>query len=385
MGGATADIHEILLRLNREHEARLFLPRFPWPFSRCRIAGQRPYPVSRLMFTPADWTPRRIVPAFRRAVERFRPDVVVVADGWHVKPFLFQAVEDFQPWVRVYAYENLCLVNNGTVFADGQPCGNHLLRDPDRCRVCARRQPPAGFCYRQEPWAANAHGAAYPSHVERMFRNARGIIVYNELTRAMVDRCNAGIRIIPSGVDTQVFAPDPEAGRAIPPLIFLPGRMADPVKGMDVVIAAADKLSAEGLLFSVVAAAVDKGWSRSYLHLTGWLSPRQMAPFYRRAAVTVVPSLWPEPQGIVAVESMACGTPVIASRIGGLPAVVEDGVTGFTFGPGNVEELADRLRLLLQDASLRARMGAAARAAAETRFDWDWIYEQYYRGMFARG
>jgi len=78
----------------------------------------------------------------------------------------------------------------------------------------------------------------------------------------------------------------------------------------------------------------------------------------------VVPSLY-ESFGLVALEAMACGTPVIASRVGGLQHTVDDGVTGFLVPAGEPDALADKLRLLLVDSELRERLGANARRKAQ--------------------
>ncbi len=83
---------------------------------------------------------------------------------------------------------------------------------------------------------------------------------------------------------------------------------------------------------------------------------REMA----QAAVTVVPSRG-EAFGLVALESMAVGTPVVASRVGGLAEIVRDEVDGFLVPPDDPDTLADRLAILLKDAALRERMGHNAR------------------------
>jgi len=78
------------------------------------------------------------------------------------------------------------------------------------------------------------------------------------------------------------------------------------------------------------------------------------------AEVTVVPSL-DEAFGLVNIESMSVGTPVVASRVGGIPEIVRDGVDGFLFEPGNDLELGDRLLEVLSDRELREQMGRNAR------------------------
>ncbi len=81
---------------------------------------------------------------------------------------------------------------------------------------------------------------------------------------------------------------------------------------------------------------------------------------WRRSTVAVVPSLVRETFGMVALEAMSAGRPVIASRIGGLPEVVRDGETGLLVEPGNARDLVQAIDCLLSDPALRDRMGAAA-------------------------
>jgi glycosyltransferase involved in cell wall biosynthesis len=79
----------------------------------------------------------------------------------------------------------------------------------------------------------------------------------------------------------------------------------------------------------------------------------------RRSLFTVAPSIWPEPFGLVALEAAAAGKPVIASDIGGLIDIVVDGETGILVPPGDRMALSQAMLKLIDDASLRERMGAA--------------------------
>ena len=91
----------------------------------------------------------------------------------------------------------------------------------------------------------------------------------------------------------------------------------------------------------------------------GERSPDELAEIYRQARVIVLPSLWLENAPLVAIEASAFGRAVVASRVGGLPELVEDARTGFLFDRGDIEGLAERLRLLLTDQSLAGELGAA--------------------------
>ncbi|WP_424187196.1 glycosyltransferase family 4 protein [Actinokineospora sp. G85] len=95
--------------------------------------------------------------------------------------------------------------------------------------------------------------------------------------------------------------------------------------------------------------------------------PAIMAAF-AAAAVVAVPSRWPEPQGLVVTEAMAAGAPVVASSIGGLPTLVDHGLTGLLVPPGDATALAAALDSLLADPTTRRRLGEAGRTAARRYF-----------------
>jgi D-inositol-3-phosphate glycosyltransferase len=107
--------------------------------------------------------------------------------------------------------------------------------------------------------------------------------------------------------------------------------------------------------------------------------------YYSAAEVLVMPSFY-ESFGMVALEAMACGTPVIASQVGGLAFLVRDGETGFTVPEGDPAALCDRLTLLLSDPELRTKMGIAAEHYAQG-YKWETIAEQIagvYRSLLSK-
>jgi glycosyltransferase involved in cell wall biosynthesis len=108
----------------------------------------------------------------------------------------------------------------------------------------------------------------------------------------------------------------------------------------------------------------------------GWVPNSALPPYYRAAAVSVIPSL-EEGFGIPAAEAMGCEVPVVASDAGGLPEVVEDGVTGLVVPRGDVPALASAIGSLLEDPDRRRRMGVAGRRRAVEYFDWDRTAEQF--------
>ena len=189
----------------------------------------------------------------------------------------------------------------------------------------------------------------------------------------------SSMRVIPNGVDPDSFVPA-DASRADPYVLYV-GRLVAQ-KGVDVA------LHAFGILLRRCPATrlvvVGDGDQALYLKrvvrylgiaprvaFVGWQRGQSLVNLYQQAAVVVVPSLY-EPFGMVALEAMACGRPVVASSTGGLAEVVEHDVTGYLVRPGDHLELAQRLAALLLDPARAARLGAAGRRRA-CDFDWESI------------
>ncbi len=87
---------------------------------------------------------------------------------------------------------------------------------------------------------------------------------------------------------------------------------------------------------------------------------------WRRCTIALAPSVWAEPFGIVAIEAMLAGKPLVASNTGGLSDIVVDGETGLLVPPGNVEALAEGMRRLLEEPALRARWGRRPRSGRQS-------------------
>lgn len=109
--------------------------------------------------------------------------------------------------------------------------------------------------------------------------------------------------------------------------------------------------------------------------------------FMARAQVVVVPSVWQEPAGLVVVEGMATGRPIVATRVGGIPEYLVDGVTGILVDPHAPEQIAAALLRLLDSPSEAAAMGRAGRVRVENCFSMDrWVQEtvqMYERALAA--
>ncbi len=94
----------------------------------------------------------------------------------------------------------------------------------------------------------------------------------------------------------------------------------------------------------------------------------QIEDIYRTSDIIVAPSCWQEPFGLVCIEAGVAGRPLVATRVGGIPEVIEDGVNGLLVEPGDVAALAEKVRLLVDDPALRESLGKQARSRVERDF-----------------
>lgn len=113
------------------------------------------------------------------------------------------------------------------------------------------------------------------------------------------------------------------------------------------------------------------------IRFLGFLQGKKLWQTVARAAVVVLPSCWYENNPLTVLEAFAMGKPVVGARIGGIPELVLDGETGFTFIPGNSADLAAKIEFLLKDEALCKRIGRSARTLVEEQYS----PQLYYEGL----
>jgi len=212
------------------------------------------------------------------------------------------------------------------------------------------------------------------------------------------------ISIIPPGVDTSHFyhIPTDEARQAIglpadERMLLFVGRI-EPLKGIDTLIRALARLRETGVqcqvphylaiiggdprasgenlsdeMSRIQTLCRDLGLGDLVLFL-GKRDQTSLPYYYSAADVLIMPSHY-ESFGMVALEAMACGTPVVASQVGGLAFLVQDGITGFVVPDDNPDLLAERLTRLLRDPQLRDRLGFQA-AEYASKYAWENIVDR---------
>jgi glycosyltransferase involved in cell wall biosynthesis len=150
-----------------------------------------------------------------------------------------------------------------------------------------------------------------------------------------------------------------------------------PAKGVDLAIHALTRLPEKAVLWIVGSGAQSDELQAltQTLALTKrvrfWGLQRHVEPLLQASDCFVLPSRWQEAAGLVVLEAQACGLPVVASRIGGIPEYIAEGRSGMLFTPGDADDLAAKLRLLCVDHEACERMAREARLVALERFSAD--------------
>jgi alpha-maltose-1-phosphate synthase len=261
------------------------------------------------------------------------------------------------------------------------------------------------------PWKVEQLGTAYQasSWIERTaYENADGVVAVSEAmsedVQALYGVPRRRIRVIPNGIDLDQYKPTPDPavlarygidpGR---PFVLFVGRITRQKgiihlvhaiphirTGAQVVLCAGAPDTEE--IGREMAEAVETARRRTtnpIIWIAGMVPKADIIPLYTQAAIFICPSVY-EPFGIINLEAMACGTPVVASAVGGIPEVVISEETGLLvpleprggtdFEPRDPErfarDLADAVNCLLDDPRRREQMGARARERVERYFSW---------------
>jgi len=271
------------------------------------------------------------------------------------------------------------------------------------------------------PWKVEQLGGGYAlsSWAERTAAEAAdAVIAVSRTMRADVLDCYPGIdpervHVVHNGIDTQLYTPDPGTGVLdrygvdpdLPSVVFV-GRITRQ-KGVPHLVRAARAFRPEAQVVLCAgqpdtpeigaefqSLVEDLKSHRAGVHWIPEMLPREhVIQLLSHATVFACPSVY-EPLGIVNLEAMACGTAVVASAVGGIPEVVDDGRTGLLVPYDEQDQagfeaaFADRVNTLLDDPDLAREMGVAGRDRAVREFAWDAVaretvkvYESVYESV----
>ena len=304
-----------------------------------------------------------------------------------VRSIGYQAAYAARFWPSVFRLaallrrERADLVHSNSLYSLHSPWAALLARVPHICHVREIPDAPKPLRKLLTTTAARLSARVIPmTHAVAALFNSAGA-------------ADSKLTVIPDGIDLTEFHPSVSGARirrdlAIPanaPVVGFVGRL-DPWKGADVFVRAAGEVAkrcpaarflvcggdlpgyeayAEGVRRLALEAGLD-----GRIDFTGWTYRLDDIPEVMAALdVLVHTSTRPEPFGLVLVEAMATAKPVVAANDGGVPEVVEDGVTGRLVEPGNWRAVAAAVDDLLADPSRAAAFGAAGRARVESLFE----------------
>jgi glycosyltransferase involved in cell wall biosynthesis len=321
--------------------------------------------------------------ATRAAVLRWQPDVIFVHIMWNLTRGIPWQAEQLAPGRVVY------------YVAD------HWAYTPDAHQ--AYWTDAAGSPLRR---AAKRVIAPLPlrviAHDRRRFELGfeRVLCVSNAIRQSMLSHLSLSphqIQVVYNGIDVDAFpfqermAAAASTAEAVPPMRLLYAGSLVPHKGVHVAIDALGELARQGALGGLALTVVGSGRPDYEAHLHEAVTaqgleqvvqfvgrvPRSEMPSQLAAHdVLIFPSEWPEPLARMTQEAMASGAVVIGTTTGGTGEILENGVTGLVFNPGDAVGLAACIRQLRSDPVLFTRLAAAARQRVEERFSFDRMLDQ---------
>jgi glycosyltransferase involved in cell wall biosynthesis len=306
--------------------------------------------------------------ALARVVDEVRPDVAHVH---HVFERLTLSVLDalqrrgVPTVMTLHDYKPVC--PDFRLFTEGAPC--------TRCLSGGYWQVVRHRCLEGSRWRSVA--AAVDAYAAR----ARG--VYDRVDRFVAPSAFLRDRVVEGGLPAErvevlpnpvVAAPSPRLAPGDPPAVLYASRLVAE-KGVDTLLDAAAalpagarvRLAGSGRLARAVRARVAAECLP--VDVLGPLPPDRVAAELRVAAVAVLPALWWENCPMAVLEAAAQGVPVVASAVGGVPELVDDGTTGLLVPPGDTAALSGALTRLLSDPAEAGRLGRAGWARVRSRHD----------------
>jgi glycosyltransferase involved in cell wall biosynthesis len=353
VGGAEVYAHALIAaQRERGHEVALFGGAEQAEIDRpgLRVIQRPNYDAARLIVDPAAKS------ALQEYLARFRPDLIHAHNYFSVALDVVHELGSCGvPLVQtVHDYQLLC-PNSWCVRGDGQPCPGGA---GEQCFQHA--------CERNYPYDAWSVLLARIRQSLVATATSRSIAPSGALVERLLNNGWSGVHHLPYFIE---FTPVPPVSRAEQEVLYV-GRL-EREKGVAVLLSAAGILKGawpelrttvigSGSCLVDLQALARKLQIEDRVRFLRGLPREAIAAHYRSASVCVLPSLWAENSPLVAYECMASATPMIGSRIGGIPELI--GEAGFTFVPGDARALSDALaRFLTLDSGRRGELSEIAR------------------------
>jgi glycosyltransferase involved in cell wall biosynthesis len=300
-----------------------------------------------------------LVREISRLIEERQPDIVH-AHSWMLYSLL-RLVPSLKTRLVVWIHDYGFICPKNTYFRHGGACTGPRYT---KCISCSSEQYGG-----PKALALTTGQAVMKSSLGRVDRYVANSQYVADASAPLLAHGETRMSVIPPFIPDEAFDADQRPRPAfVPPTgdyLMFAGALG-PHKGIDVLLEAWSGLQDRPPLVLAGIRRFDTPTSfPDGVIVTDDVLPREdVLSGWGHCLAAVVPSVWPEPFGLVAAEAMAAGKPVIASAVGGLAEVVDDGVTGIHVPPGDVTALRNALARIIADAPLRARLGAAAREKA---------------------
>jgi len=237
----------------------------------------------------------------------------------------------------------------------------------------------------------------------RIFEKAEAHTMTSEVQleklRSLYAYTRENVAVIECGTNTRLYRPllpgESEAPTSLPEKYILCLSRIDSNKGHDLLLAAFERVRKEApdlhlvigggspeprerevRILRALKTIVSERGMEDRVHFVGYVPDEKMASTYRQAEMFVLPSVF-EPFGMTAIEAMACGTPVIASKFGGIRTVIASGRNGILVDPTNPEEMAGAILRLHRDRDQAGKMGMAGAEMVRQRLSWEAIAERH--------
>jgi glycosyltransferase involved in cell wall biosynthesis len=227
-------------------------------------------------------------------------------------------------------------------------------------------------------------------------RVRKGVVLNEPLKEKLVKKGipEEKLEVIPDGVNVEDFNVSEEEVERVRRKYGLEGVVVmfagtvTPRKGVLELMKAAELLNRKDVLFFVGNLDLDREYARKVVEyakckgvnakFTGFVPYEDLKALYSACDIFVLPS-FEEGQGVVLLEAMASGKPLIGSKVGGIPMQIKHGWNGFLVEPGNAKQLAENIRYLVENESERRKMGRNSKKLAEDEFDWEKVSEKYLK------
>lgn len=311
---------------------------------------------------------RAVADRFREILKEERPDLIHIHDIGN--PDIAEVSLGFAPTVQ-------------TAFNHSFHCPGGDKYLPLLGRICER------------PFGAGCLMSAFITHCNsvrphvlltsyrrshRMLKQARGL-VFLAFSRYQAEcfiqsGCPSQfVKVLPPFAVLPDWPPHKQTGTGQNTLLFA-GRLV-PQKGLDILLKSLKHLKSSFHLM-IAGDGPDRGRAKrlaaelgleKHIEFLGWLPKETLHEHYQQATVVIVPAVWPEPFGMVGIEAMSYGKPVVAFRVGGIPEWLEEGGTGFLIEPYEVKTMAEKIDYLLENPDIARGMGMMGRKKVEAEFN----------------